>query len=174
METKDALVVFGIIALLAVTIIFGVRSTTNAAKADAATAMGSSLVELLQQEGYTQIYDGCRGVSPSDFAKLQRCLVEITTENEMTKFFVQDQFRNYDDRKAEKGRLIIRNEKGGKSFASANFTLFWNNEPYAEGCAISGEIAPGYTCRFDLAKPCVAGDTLEVKYGERRAFHKTC
>ncbi len=160
--------------LLIVIVVLFIRSETNAAAAERSEVMGAVLVEHLKNEGYTTLYPECRGVSPTDADALRACLRVIVDARDLTKLFAKDEFKNVDAVKGTLGYLVIKNAKGGKSFASANFTLNYNNVPVANGCSTPGDIAPGYTCRFNFNTTCAPGDNLEVKYDGQRVFLHTC
>jgi len=174
MEPKDFLVALVIIALSIVVVILFIRSSTNASRADKAATMGASLMGYLQDHGYMTLFASCRAASSTQFDKLTACLEDIRTNSDYTKYFKLSRYQNADARKNTTGYLIIENAEGMKTFGSANFTLVINNEPVTKGCTVPGEITPGYTCRFDLTQPCVAGDNLEITYDGKRVFLKTC
>lgn len=162
------------LVLLITTIIFGVRSVTNGSRAAAAEELGEALVTHIRAQEYPSAYGNCTGISPSNFERLRACLIEVETSDDYSRFFTQDAFRKVDEKTGEPGHLVIKNERGTRTFESGKFILYRNNEAIVEGCTASGEIAPGYTCRFDFVEQCGPGDNLEVRYDGNRAFLKTC
>ncbi len=174
MGTKDLVMLLAILVLLITTIIFGVRSSTNAAKAQEAENMSTVLVDVLRGLDYPKVYPACRAISPGKISVITRCLEDSLVATDLSAMFREDQFKDFDARKNGTGYLIIENAKGGRSFDSRLFTLSQNNVEIATGCATPGTIEPGFTCRFDLGQECVPGDNLEVAYEGKRAFLKTC
>jgi len=174
MGTKDLVMLLVILILLITTIIFGVRSETNAAKAEQANKMSTVLVDVLRNLKYPKIYPSCRAISHGKISVITGCLEDSLAATDLTPMFKEDQFRDFDARKNETGYLIIENAIGAKSFDSALFALSQNNVEIATGCKTPGMIRPGFTCRFDLAQECAPGDNLEVTYKGKRAYLKTC
>ncbi len=174
METKDLLFTLAILILLILTLIFGFRSATNRVRAEAADALIEPLTTLLISHDYPRLYPACRTISRHDINELQRCLEQALKEQALEQRFRQSAFKNANPAKNETGYLIIENERGGGTFESEKFLLSQNNKVVVKGCATSGPIKPGYTCRFDLTAPCQPGDNLEVTYDGKRAFLKTC
>lgn len=174
MSTKDVILGLAILLLIILVIILGVRSATNSARAAAADQMSTVLVDVLHSEGYTTALPECRGVNPGQYDALQTCLEAVKAPSDLTQLFRQDSFQNYNEQSATAGYLVIQNAKGGKYFASENFTLIINNVETNQHCATPGEIAPGYTCKFSIDQRCNPGDNLEIKYNGQRVFLKTC
>lgn len=171
MTTKDIILSTLIILLLITTSIFGVRSKTYAQEAARADDMMKLVVEHLNSLDYPKIYPACRGISRQE--RLKACLDVAMKSEELAKRFREVDFRNAVTPEKE-GYLIIKNEKGGKSYESAKFTLNHNNKAVARGCTTPGEIAPGYTCRLNFKEKCEPGDNLEILYNGERAYLKTC
>jgi hypothetical protein len=174
MSTKDGLLGLTILLLVILVIIFGVRSATNSAKAGAAERMAGTLVDLITADGYATALPTCRGVSTQDFDSLTTCLEEIKAPHDLSALFKEAKFQNYNEQTATMGFIVIQNAKGDKTFQSSNFSMILNNIPVASGCATPGDIAPGYTCRFDVNQQCNPGDNLEIRYNGTRVFLKTC
>lgn len=174
METKEFIMAVIIILLLITTIIFGVRSGTSSSQAEAAKAMSQVLVDNLHDDGYHQTIDACKGVSPGRYAELQSCLLAIKKIDDLSNFFRETRYQAPEEKNNYEGYIVIENYKGGKTYESANFSLYLNNEHISTGCATPGKIKPKYTCRMDFTEECRPGDNLEIKYGERRAHLKTC
>jgi len=174
MSTKDGIIGLAILLLVILVIIFGVRSATNSAKAGTAERMAGALVGLIRADGYATALPACRGVSAQDFDGLTACLEEIRAPRDLSALFKEAKFQNYDEQHAEMGFIVIQNAKGDKTFQSGNFSMILNNMEAARGCATPGDIAPGYTCRFDVNQRCNPGDNLEIRYNGIRVFLKTC
>ncbi len=163
-----------IVALIILTIIFWARSEANVAKADAANEMSTALVGLLTQQGYQRAYPACRTIAPGNYPALEACLQQAKQGADLTTLFERSDLQKPDAKRNLTGYIVIENTRGGRTFASANFTLSHNNQEIAQGCVTPGDIAPGYTCRFDFTQPCAAGDNLEIKYDGQRAYLETC
>ncbi len=174
MQTKDLVIGAAIVVLLILVIIFGVRSSTNAARAAEAENMSGSVVALLQSYDYPRLYPACRTIAAGRFDVIQSCAETALADQDLSPLFSEEKFQNADPGKERQGYLVIGNSKGGRTFESARFTLLFNNEPVATGCTTPGEIAPGYTCRLDFDQPCAPGDNLEVQYEGTRAHLRTC
>ena len=72
MATKDVVVGAALLVLIILTIIFGVRSTTNAAREEAAKTMSGSLIILLRDLSYPLAFKECRSLAAGDYEQLQR------------------------------------------------------------------------------------------------------
>jgi hypothetical protein len=173
MQSRDGMFALILVALIILVIIFGVRSATNSARADAAERMSTVLIDLLKAEEYTSAYKNCSGLRPDQYDAIKACLLIIKEPNDLTALFKQDDYQNT-AKDGTPGYLVIQNAKGAKTFQSANFTLRKNNVAAGTGCTTPGAIEPGFTCRFDLVEPCAPGDNLEITYQGKRVFLKTC
>ncbi len=175
MKNKDVILGLIILVLLIVTIIFGVRSGTNKAAAAEAEEMSAVLLDYLKSQDVPKLYrDDCSHLSAGRHAALMNCLLAVQADQDLTKYFEEDSFDNVDTRTLTPGYLVIENAIGDKSFDSEKFSLKYNNVEVATGCTTPGEIAPGFTCRFDFATSCQPGDNLEILYEGKRAYLKTC
>jgi hypothetical protein len=174
MQNKELISYVLILVLCITTIIFVIRSSTNAAREQEAEQMSTVLISKLKAEGYHVLYTQCRSLLPGDFPQLERCLEDAKSTQDLSKLFKEDRFSNVDAKAGKDGYLVIENAQGGRTFASANFTLRQNNVEVASGCTTPGDIAPGFTCRFDFTEYCEPGDNLEILYDGKRAHLKTC
>lgn len=173
MQNKDLFLGLAVVVLLIITITLGIRSATSTATAEEAYQMSDLLVQTLREEGYHRAVPECRQAQTGRYASINTCLEAIRTTRDLTGFFDEDNFQNINSRRPE-GFIVIENAEGRRTFASSNFTLLHNNEPVASGCTTSGDIAPGFTCRLNLARECLEGDNLEITYNGNRAHLRTC
>lgn len=174
MEKKTLIAILIIIILLISTIIFWARSTTNASKLERASDMSKSVISLIVRNGYIKIdRTTCGGLQEGDYSRINRCLVAVEKNNDMSKLFKEDDFKNSNPSKNMSGYIVIKNNNGDKTFQSENFTLFINNEKIKSGCTTPGDIKPGYTCRMEFTKVCKSGDNIEIRYNDKRAYLTT-
>lgn len=174
MSTKDAILLIMILVLFSTTIVFGVRSSTNREMADDAREMGDNLVQVLYDLDYHRAVPECRQIGRRDFSLLANCLKTIHELEDLTGIFRETDFKDANPSRNTTGYIVIQNYYGGESFESRKFALTLNNELIGEGCIAPGEIAPGFSCRFDLERSCEPGDNLLVTYDGMRAVLKTC
>ena len=174
METKGLLLVALIAGLAIAVIILGIRSMTHAERETAAAQMSAVLIDHLRGREYNLAYSSCRTLAPGRYEQIEACLKEAQESKDLTRLFAEERFQNVDERQHKEGFLVIENKLGGQTFESAKFTLIVNNQEVAKGCATPGEIAPGYSCRFEFNTTCQPGDNLEILYNGNRAYLKTC
>lgn len=169
---KAIVATLAIVVLLMFTIILNIRSSTYESRLDDAYQTSAALMDFISTREYYRLYPNtCGKTTPQDFPMLTNCFREATEGIDAGNAFVEQLFRNpYND---EEGYLAIKNQ-ADVPFQSANFTLHVNGVQVDRGCDMSGDIAPGFTCRFTLEQPCQPGDNMEVRYNRRRAFLRIC
>lgn len=173
-KNKDLVLGLIILVLLISTVVFWIRSETNASREAEAYEMSAHVVDVLRAQKYSQAYTQCRTISAGRYDLLEECLLVIKQTQNKGMLFEEAGFRKFDERRNTTGYLVIENAKGNEVFLSEEFTLYLNNELIAQGCNTPGEIGPGFTCRFDLIQWCDTGDNLEVKYGDERVHLRNC
>lgn len=109
----------------------------------------------------------------NDFPKMTLCLQDLKQQLGVIGDLKEQSFMDFSAKRNDTGFLVLEN-KGRTTLNSSAFTLYKNHETTDEGCIIEGSIDPGYLCRLEFNTPCEKGDVLEVMYGEKRAFLKTC
>jgi hypothetical protein len=172
MNNREMLMILAILVLFVSTILFAIQSNNRAAELDEAKELSATLSSYLKERQNHQLHTPCRSVGEGRYSILNGCLLAIDEAADLSKLFSREDFKN--PRDGEAGYFIIQNEKGGETFNSEKFSLFLNNQLVESGCSTPGEIAPGFTCRFDLTTRCEPGDNLEIKYEEKRAFLFIC
>ncbi|RME31106.1 hypothetical protein D6789_03760 [Candidatus Woesearchaeota archaeon] len=172
-DGKALLVTIFIIILLAMNILFGMRSSTASARLEEAKEVVDTVMVFIADRGYYYHFPSCQKASSRDYVMVNQCLKEVLAGQIVEGAFEETAFQNYVPDYSD-GYLVIKNTLPEDEFTSANFSLYLNNQPIARGCDTPGVIGPGYTCRFTFTKPCNTGDNLLVKYNRERAFLKNC
>jgi hypothetical protein len=110
--------------------------------------------------------------SVRDVVGIRNCISPVLEQNN----FETEAFREFNERTEEAGVFVIRND-GVKTYDGLLFSLSKNGEQVANGCHITTDILPDYTCRFDLPEPCIEGDVYEISYADNdvsRLVTRTC
>lgn len=172
-DGKALLVTIFIVILLAMNILFGMKSSTASDRLEDAKEVVDTVMLLIADRGYFYHYSSCQQASNRDYVMVNRCLQDVLdgtiVEGAFEEAGYQNHIQDYSD-----GYLVIRNTLVEGEFESANFSLYLNNQPVRRGCETPGTIGPGFTCKLPFEQECEVGDNLLVKYNRDRAFLKNC
>jgi hypothetical protein len=165
MDTVKGIAILVALLFVASTFYLFVQASARASQLEAAQETNKLTLELLRVQGAR-----C-SATRTDFSGVGNCIRPLL----LPKDFKEDSFSN--PKEDEFGYLVIKNV-GSASYASDEFTFFFNRELRQEGCTIPGNITQGITCRFNFMDRCDDGDVLEAMYTKddvtTKVFTKTC